>query len=62
MKKNFKIIVFISVQLLIVMIIIFLVLFAGKKYYTVTFDDKQTIKIVSSDDRVLIEDLQLPLK
>ena len=38
MKKNFKIIVFISVQLLIVMTIIFLVLFAGKKYYTVTFD------------------------
>ena len=30
-------------------------------YYTVTFDDKQTIKIVSSDDRVLIENLQLPL-
>lgn len=38
MKKNIKIIVFVSVQLAIVMTIIFLVLFAGKKYYTVEFD------------------------
>ena len=38
MKKNIRIIVFVSVQLAIVLAIIFLVLFAGKKYYTVTFD------------------------
>ena len=38
MKKNYKIILFVSVQLAVVMAIILLVLFAGKKYYTVTFD------------------------
>ncbi len=38
MKKNFKLIMFISIQLVIVLTIILLVLFAGKKTYTVTFD------------------------
>lgn len=31
-------------------------------YYTVTFDDNDTVRIVSSDDRVLVENFKLPLK
>lgn len=38
MKKNLKLIIFLAVQLSIVLTIILIVLFAGKKMYTVTFN------------------------
>lgn len=38
MKRNLKLILFISAQLAVVLTIIMVVLFAGKKTYTVTFD------------------------
>ena len=38
MRKNLKLILFLSVQFVIVITIVLIILFAGKKKYTVTFN------------------------